>query len=133
MDIWHDFRLVHVHPQARQNTPLRPPSIVLSSSKDSAMTTMSSANRRWFMCLPLILMPNPSQSRSFKASSIALVKRLGEMTSHCALVLYSDRHGGVFTQALQHFDISIVNVVSLKRLQHCPSLDRIESFFSFTF
>ncbi|CAH2095140.1 unnamed protein product [Euphydryas editha] len=89
------------------------------------------------MYSPFILMPNLFYSRSLKASCNAAVKSFGVMTSSCltprcigiTLVLCTlslNRHTSVIVQALQHFDISVVNVAPLERLQ--PSFVRIEGF-----
>ena len=50
-----------------------------------AMTMMSSANRRWVMYSPLMLMLSPCHSRSLKASSIVAVNSFREITSFLRL------------------------------------------------
>ncbi len=52
----------------------------------------------------------------FRRYNISLPNASLQRNRPRALLLYSDRHGGVFVQALQHLDIPIVNTAPLERL-----------------
>ncbi|KAG7313035.1 hypothetical protein JYU34_000119 [Plutella xylostella] len=103
-----DVSIVH-------DAAFRPLSIQLSSCRDSAIITMSSAKRRCDMYSPFIHMPCPFQSNVLKTSSNALVNSFGDITSPCltprcswiGLVLWSCTWTVIVAALYRHLNTSI--------------------------